>query len=98
MQSLPVSSAQRKQQQYSERRSSDSPKIINKADSELETRSPTQLAHEEYGEYKKCFIGNLIIKFFFRFIEPQIPIPIRLQHNSTPKRNSHNNSGIFFLI
>lgn len=56
MQSLPVSSVQRKQQHQSERRS-DSPKVNNKKDSEVETRSPTQLAHEEYGEYKRydCF-------------------------------------------
>ncbi|KAF7634568.1 FDF domain-containing protein [Meloidogyne graminicola] len=77
MQSLPVSSVQQKQQQ-SERRS-DISKI--KADSKVETRSPTQLAHEEYGEYKK-------------FTEPQIPYPVKLQPNPTPKRNLNNsNSG-----
>uniref|UniRef100_A0A914KYY8 FDF domain-containing protein n=2 Tax=Meloidogyne incognita TaxID=6306 RepID=A0A914KYY8_MELIC len=80
MQSLPVSSVQRKQQHQSERRS-DSPKVNNKKDSEVETRSPTQLAHEEYGEYK-------------RFTEPQIPFPVKLQLNTTPKRHlNSSNSG-----
>ncbi|CAK5009934.1 unnamed protein product [Meloidogyne enterolobii] len=80
MQSLPVSSVQRKQQHQSERRS-DSPKVNNKKDSEVETRSPTQLAHEEYGEYKK-------------FTEPQIPFPVKLQLNTTPKRHlNSSNSG-----